>query len=107
MGESPTLGIGAVAPDRFVFVTRTGRPQSRRNVLRAWQAAVGIEGVGLHTLRHTFVSRLEERGVSVAITAELVGHSRITTTQAVYTRMRGDRGAKLQAQRAALRSAAS
>ena len=50
---------------------------------------------------------LVERGVSVAITAELVGHSRITTTQAVYTRMRGDRGAKLQAQRAALRSAAS
>jgi integrase len=48
---------------------------------------------------------LEERGVCVAITAELVGHSRITTTQAVYTRMRGGREAKLQAQRAALQAA--
>jgi integrase len=104
---SPTRGIGAVAPDRLVFVTKTGRPQSRRNVLRAWQNAVGIEGVGLHTLRHSFVSRLEEKGVSVAIAAELVGHSRVTTTQAVYTRMRGDRTAKLQAQRAALQAAAS
>jgi integrase len=53
------------------------------------------------------VSRLEEKGVSVAIAAELVGHSRVTTTQAVYTRMRGDRKAKLQAQRAALQAAAS
>jgi integrase len=55
-------------------------------VLRAWQKAlgdIGIDGCGLHTLRHSFISRLEERGVSVAIAAELVGHSRVTTTQAV------------------------
>jgi integrase len=55
-------------------------------VLRAWQKAlsdIGIDCCGLHTLRHPFISRLEERGVSVAIAAELVGHSRVTTTQAV------------------------
>jgi hypothetical protein len=45
--------------------------------------------------------------VAGAIAAELVGHSRITTTQAVYTRMRGGREAKLAAQREALRTAAS
>jgi integrase len=104
------VGIAAIAPDALVFQTRTGRTQSRRNVLRAWQEAlaeVGIDGCGLHTLRHSFISRLEERGVSVAIAAELVGHSRITTTQAVYTRMRGGREAKLAAQREALRSASS
>jgi hypothetical protein len=33
--------------------------------------------------------------------------SRITTTQAVYTRMRGGRAAKLAAQRQALRRASS
>ena len=106
--SSSLVGITALAPDALVFQTRTGRPQSRRNVLRAWQEAlaeIGIEDAGLHTLRHSFISRLEERGVSVAITAELVGHSRITTTQAVYTRMRGGREAKLAAQREALRSA--
>jgi integrase len=88
----------------------TGRPYSRRNVLRAWQSAlagIGIDGCGLHTLRHSFVSRLEERGVSVAIAAELVGHSRVTTTQAVYTRMRGGREARLAAQREALRIASA
>jgi integrase len=108
--SSPLVGISAVAPDALVFQTRTGRPQSRRNVLRAWQdalAEVGIGGCGLHTLRHSFISRLEERGVSVAIAAELVGHTRITTTQAVYTRMRGGREAKLRAQREALRVATS
>ena len=39
-------------PEALVFVTRTGLPQSRRNVLRAWQTAletVGIEGAGLHS----------------------------------------------------------
>jgi integrase len=110
MRSSSLVGIAAIAPDALVFQTRTGRPQSRRNVLRAWQdalAEVGIEGCGLHTLRHSFISRLEERGVSVAIAAELVGHSRITTTQAVYTRMRGGREAKLRAQREALRVATS
>lgn len=108
--SSALVGIAAVAPDALVFQTRTGRPQSRRNVLRAWQdalAEIGIDDAGLHTLRHSFVSRLEERGVSVAIAAELVGHSRVTTTQAVYTRMRGGREAKLAAQREALRVATS
>jgi integrase len=110
MRSSSLVGIAAIAPDALIFQTRTGRPQSRRNVLRAWQEAlaeIGIEGCGLHTLRHSFISRLEERGVSVAIAAELVGHSRVTTTQAVYTRMRGGREAKLAAQREALRSASS
>ena len=110
MRSSELLGINAVSPGSFVFQTRTGRPYSRRNALRAWQAAlaeIGIEGCGLHTLRHSFISRLEERGVSVAIAAELVGHSRVTTTQAVYTRVRGGREAKLRAQRKALRTASS
>jgi integrase len=108
MASSPLVGITAIAPDALVFQTRTGRPQSRRNVLRAWQDALaetGIDDAGLHTLRHSFISRLEERGVSVAIAAELVGHSRVTTTQAVYTRMRGGRETKLAAQREALRIA--
>jgi integrase len=106
MRSSELLGINAVSPDSFVSQTRTGRPHSRRNVLRAWQAAlvkIGIEDCGLHTLRHSFISRLEEGGISVAIAVELVGHSRVTTTQAVYMRMRGGREAKLAAQREALR----
>ena len=97
-------------PTRSSSRPAPGAHSRGRNVLRAWQdalAEVGIDDAGLHTLRHSFISRLEERGVRVAIAAELVGHSRITTTQAVYTRMRGGREAKLQAQREALRVATS
>lgn len=67
MRSSQLVGITAIAPDALVFQTRTGRPQSRRNVLRAWQdalAEVGIHDAGLHTLRHSFISRLEERGIT-------------------------------------------
>jgi integrase len=52
------------------LLTRTGRPYSRRKVLRAWEAAldeIGIEGCGLRTLRHLFISRLEERGVNCSM----------------------------------------
>ena len=65
-----------VSDGALVFVTRNGLPQSRRNVLRSWQAAletVGIEGAGLHSLRHSFVSRLVEDNVPVSFAQKLVG----------------------------------
>lgn len=39
-----------------------------------------IEGVTWHTLRHTFASRLLDRGVDVVTVKELLGHSTITVT---------------------------
>ena len=39
----------------FVFTTELGHPCDPRNALRALQVPreAGLEGVGLHTLRHT------------------------------------------------------
>jgi integrase len=91
--------------EALLFVTRTGKPQSRRNALRAWQnalKAVGIEGAGLHSLRHSFVSRLAERNVPVAYASELVGHSRVQTTVDVYTRIRGGKSERVERLREAL-----
>jgi integrase len=79
--------------------------RASRNVLRAWQnalEAVGIEGAGLHSLRHSFVSRLAERNVPVAFASELVGHSRVQTTVDVYTRIRGGKSERVEQLREAL-----
>jgi integrase len=88
----------------LVFVTKNGRPQSRRNVLRAWQAAlekIGVEAT-LHSLRHSFISAHAEANTPVVHVSEYVGHSRITTTQTHYTRVRGSESQRIESLRAAL-----
>jgi integrase len=40
----------------------------------------GIEGVTWHTLRHTFASRLLDRGVDIVTVQQLLGHSTVTVT---------------------------
>ena len=39
-----------------------------------------ISGVTWHTLRHTFASRLLERGMDIITVKELLGHSSVTVT---------------------------
>jgi len=39
-----------------------------------------IEGVTWHTLRHTFASRLLDRGADIITVKELSGHSTVTVT---------------------------
>ena len=39
-----------------------------------------VSGVSWHTLRHTFASRLVNRGVDIVTVKELLGHSSITVT---------------------------
>jgi Phage integrase family len=64
-------------------VTRNGKPQSQRNALRAWTAALDKIGIdaNLHSLRHTFISAHAERDTPVVLVSDLVGHARVTTTQ--------------------------
>jgi len=40
----------------------------------------GIGGVTWHTLRHTFASRLLERGADIVTAQQLLGHSTVTVT---------------------------
>lgn len=40
----------------------------------------GLEGIGLHTLRHTFATRLAQAGLPLNDLARLLGHSNVTTT---------------------------
>jgi integrase len=89
----------------LVFVTRNGRPQSRRNLLRCWQNAltkIGVEAT-LHSLRHSFISGHAENNTPVVLVADLVGHSRVTTTQTHYTRVRGGDSQRIESLRSVLR----
>lgn len=48
--------------------------------LRRIGNAAGLGSVGWHVLRHTFASHLVQRGVTLAVVKELLGHADIRTT---------------------------
>lgn len=66
----------------FVFYNHdTGKPfvDLKAGFALACRKA-GISGVSWHTLRHTFASRLVERGVDIVTVQQLLGHSTVTVT---------------------------
>lgn len=77
------------AGDR-VFVSRRGRPLSRRSVqarVRHWARRQGLwKRVHPHMLRHSFASHLLESSGQLRAVQELLGHADIGTTQ-VYTHL--------------------
>ena len=56
------------------------------NTLTQWfhhfYKKIGIDGASSHSGRRSFVTTLADKGISVRVIAELVGHSSISTTQA-------------------------
>lgn len=78
--------------DALVFTTARGKPQSRRNALRAVHQAgdaAGLNGdgrepVGLHDLRHSLVAIALDAGVSMPGAAALARHANARVTAQVY-----------------------
>lgn len=71
----------------FVFTTENGQPVDPRNLLRALKAAAGragLDGVGVHTLRHSAASALLEQGIGLKTVSEMLGHSSVAITGDVY-----------------------
>jgi integrase len=91
-------GLRFVHRDALVFSTTRGRPQSRRNTLRAVQHAgdaVGLNGegrdrVGLHDLRHSFVAIALANGVTLPEAAMLARHANPRVTLAIYAGVTDD-----------------
>ena len=70
-----------------MFTTEFGGPVDPRNLLRVIETAaqtVGVEGVGVHTLRHSAAVDWLEAGVHIKAVADLLGHSSIAITGDVY-----------------------
>ena len=68
----------------YVFVRPDGRPYSPDSVGTAFRRAarsLELVDVTLHTLRHTFISRLVQPGRRLDEAAALVGHRDIRMTQ--------------------------
>jgi integrase len=85
-------GFARVKPDALVFQTRTGRPQDRRDVLRAIYKAGddaglnpdGVERVGCHDLRHSCAGLLFAAGTPLPKVAAVLRHSDTRVTAEVY-----------------------
>jgi len=56
------------------------RPECSRTSINTICNEINLRHIGWHKLRHTFASRLAEKGVSMAVVKELMGHSDIRTT---------------------------
>lgn len=71
----------------LVFPSRLGPPAEPRNVLREFHAPVaraGLPAARFHTLRHSCGALLVAQGVHLQVIAEIMGHSDIRVTSAVY-----------------------
>jgi integrase len=73
----------------LVFTTEFGGPVDPRNLLRVMESAAkaaGVDGVGVHTLRHSAAVGWLEAGVHIKAVADLLGYSSIAVTGDVYVR---------------------
>jgi integrase len=75
-------------PCGLVFATEVGTALEPRNVLRRFDALArkaGLEGVHLHTLRHSAASFLLAAGTHTKVVQEHLGHSSYAITADIYS----------------------
>ena len=68
----------------LVFATGHGGPIDRTEDWRSWKALLSQAGVGdarVHDARHTAATLLIEQGVHIRVVQEVLGHTRVTTTE--------------------------
>ena len=71
-----------------VFCTATGEAHITDNLGRRFKTLtgkLGIEGISVHCLRHTFATRGLEQGIPLKVMQELLGHSSLKMTADLYT----------------------
>jgi integrase len=77
----------------FVFTTATGAAVEPQNLLRTVHVAarkVGLDGVKVHTLRHTYATTALLHGVPLKVVSVNLGHASIQITADVYGHVTDD-----------------
>ncbi|MEV4159290.1 tyrosine-type recombinase/integrase [Nonomuraea dietziae] len=68
----------------LVFTTRLGGPIERTEDWKVWKSILrqaGVRDVRVHDARHTAATLLIEQGVHIRVVQEILGHTRVTTTE--------------------------
>src|SRR5215469_6743505 len=68
----------------LVFATRHGGPIERTEDWRAWKGILRqaqVRDVRVHDARHTAATLLIAQGVHIRVVQEVLGHTRVTTTE--------------------------
>lgn len=79
--EQPYKDIGLLFPDEIGLPMDDKRPLRR---LRALEKSLGLPGVTVHGLRHSYATRLLELGKPIQSISKLLGHSSVELTQGIY-----------------------
>src|ERR1035437_3768777 len=89
------------AQSGLVFTTESGTAVDPRSALRAISTAakaLGMSGVGMHTLRHSLATHMLADGVPLDTVSELLGHSFVAVTGDVPCRV-ANQGGRFAVQR--------
>lgn len=82
------LKLGALYKEnKLLFPSQTGTYIDAKNLQRSWKRALeryNIPYRKFHALRHTYATKLFEKGVNIVTVSKLLGHSTIKTTE-IYT----------------------
>ncbi|MGA5764439.1 tyrosine-type recombinase/integrase [Nonomuraea bangladeshensis] len=68
----------------LVFTTKLGGPIERTEDWKQWKAILkqaGVRDARVHDARHTAATLLIEQGVHIRVIQEILGHTRVTTTE--------------------------
>lgn len=80
-------------PEDPLFQTASGKrptPSYLRKRFKSAGEAIGCGWVNLHTMRHTFASRLFAKGVDIKVISKLLGHKKVSTTYDIYVHIISD-----------------
>ncbi len=84
------FNLGIHQPDEVVFYRTKGRRLHQETISKQFKDAVRKsnlnERIHFHSLRHSFASLLAQKGVSLYVVKELLGHEDLATTQ-IYSHL--------------------